>query len=154
MQGGYHDAFTHNVNAIVEVTELLNKAAQGRDGLDFLPQPLKSSARAASKRSNAGLLDTQLVIGGRKTPWARPYGALTMAPASTRNYEPVALCTLESAAVLNYLMTLPSPTSDVVAAIEDGVAMLRTQSIEGKAWRKVGELEGRRLVSAPVAPTV
>ena len=41
MQGGYHDAFTHNDNAIVKVIELLNKAAQGQGALGFLPRPLK-----------------------------------------------------------------------------------------------------------------
>ena len=141
LQGGYRDAFTHNDNAIVEVIELLNKAAQGQGALGFLPRPLKGSARAAPKRSNAGLLATQLVIGGRKNLWVRQYDALALAPALTRNYEPAALCTLESAAVLNYRMTLPSPKSELIAAIE------------GKAWRKVGELEGHRLVSAPGAPT-
>ena len=140
MRGGYHDAFTHNDNAIVEVIELLNKAAQGQGALGFLPRPLKGNARATSKRSDAGLLATQLVIGGRKTVWAQQYDALTLARVDS--HEPVALCTLESAAVLNYRMTLPSPKSEVIAAIE------------GKAWRKVGELEGHRLVSAPGAPTV
>ncbi|MES2581185.1 MAG: pectate lyase [Pseudomonadota bacterium] len=154
LQGGYHDAFTLNDNAIIEVAELLDKAGQGRDGFGFLPPQLKERAQAASQRAIYGLLAAQLVVGGRKSLWAQQYDALTLTPTSARNYEPVALCTSESAAVLNYLMTLPAPSPAIVDAIEGGVAALRTLALEGKAWRVVNEADGKQLVSAPGAPTL
>jgi len=154
LQGGYHDAITINDNAMVGVAELLGAVAAGREDFTFMPGGLRERAKAAENRAIAGLLATQVVVNGRKGLWAQQHDALTLAPTSARNYEPAALCAAESASVLIYLMTLPEPSPDVVAAIEGGIAVLRALAIEGKAWRKVSEQEGRLLVPQPGAPTL
>lgn len=154
LQGGYHDAYTMNDDAIVEVAQLLGRVAQGRDGFTFLPPALQQRVRDAEQRAIASLLATQVVVGGRKALWAQQYDALTLVPTSARNYEPAALSVSESAGTLDYLMTLPAPSPAMVEAIEGGVATLRVLAIEGKVWRKVGEKEGRLLVNEPGAPRI
>ncbi|OYU42499.1 MAG: pectate lyase, partial [Burkholderiales bacterium PBB4] len=154
LQGGYHDSFTINDNAIVEVAELLDAIAAGREQYAFVPPTVRERAQVAEKRAIAALLATQVVVAGRRSLWGQQHDALTLAPTSARNYEPAALCSSESASILVYLMTLPTPSQDIVEAIEGGIAALRALGIEGKAWRKVSELDGRLLVSQPGAPTV
>lgn len=154
LQGGYHDAFTINDNAIVEVAELLDGVAAGHEAFAFVPTALRERAEAAEKRAIAGLLATQVVVAGRKGLWGQQHDALTLAPTSARNYEPAALCSFESASILIYLMSFSAPSIDMVEAIEGGIATLRALGIEGKAWRKVSELDGRLLVSQPGAPTL
>ena len=154
LQGGYHDAYTVNDNAVVAVTELLFDAAAGTQGFAFVPEALRQQAQAASWRAIDGLLASQLRIQGQPALWAQQYDALTLEPSSARNYEPAALCSAESATILVFLMRLPQPDARVVQAVHGGVAMLRRLAIEGKAWRKVSELDGRLLVSAPGAPTL
>jgi PelA/Pel-15E family pectate lyase len=100
------------------------------------------------------LLASQLRIQGQPALWAQQYDALSLEPSSARNYEPAALCSAESATILVFLMRLPQPDARVVQAVHAGVAMLRRLAVEGKAWRKVSELDGRLLVSAPGAPTL
>jgi len=154
LQGGYHDAYTVNDNAVVAVTELMFDAAAGTPGFAFVPEALRQEAKAASQRAIDGLLASQLRIQGQPALWAQQYDALSLEPSSARNYEPAALCSAESATVLVFLMRLPQPDARVVQAVHAGVAMLRRLAVEGKAWRKVSDLDGRLLVSAPGAPTL
>jgi PelA/Pel-15E family pectate lyase len=154
LQGGYHDAYTVNDNAVVAVTDLLIDAASGNENFAFVPDALRQEAKAASQRAIEGLLASQLRIEGQPALWAQQYDALTLEPSSARNFEPAALCSTESATILLFLMRLAQPDAQVVHAVHSGVAMLRRLVIEGNAWRKVSELDGRLLVSAPGAPTL
>lgn len=155
LQGGYHDALTLNDNATVQVAMLMGAAARGEQEFAFVPAALRALAGASERQAIAGLLAAQVSIKGRKTLWAQQYDALTLAPTTARNYEPAALSTSESAAVLNYLMSVPTPPPELmpalVQAVCSGVQVLRELAIEGYAWRKVGDAEGRRLVAEPGA---
>lgn len=146
LQGGYHDAITLNDNALVEVTELMGWAARGEAELGFLPGSLKAAAASAQARAVRLLLAMQIRVDGRPTLWAQQHDALTLAPASARNYEPPALCSGESARALDFLMSLPDPSPAVVDAVTAGIATLRALATRDRAWVKLSETEGRRLV--------
>ncbi len=154
LQGGYHDAFTINDNAVVAVAQLLGEVAQGTPDFAFVPAALRHEAQLASQRAIEALLASQLLIQGQPALWAQQYDAVTLEPSSARNYEPAALCSAESATILVFLMRLPQPDAQAIRAVHNGVALLRRLAIEGKAWRKVSEQDGRLLVEAPGAPTL
>ena len=154
LQGGYHDALTLNDNAMVLVAQLMDVVATGGPEFAFVPGALRARAKAAEQAAIAALLQTQIMVQGRKTLWAQQHDALTLAPTTARNYEPASLCSFESASVLIYLMEQAEASAAIKQAIEAGVASLRSLAIEGKAWRKVSEVEGRKLVSQPGAPAV
>lgn len=151
LQGGYHNALTLNDNAMVQVATLLDEAARGEQEFAFLSDAQRALAAASERQAIASLLAAQIKIKGRKTLWAQQYDALTLAPTTARNYEPAALSSSESAAVLMYLMALPAPSAELVQAVHSGVQLLRELAIEGYAWRKLGDAEGKRLVSEPGA---
>lgn len=151
LQGGYHDAITMNDNAVTDVAELMGAVARGEAGFGVLPAALKAEAAAAEKRAVQLLLATQIRIDGKPTLWAQQHDALTLAPASARNYEPPALSSSESAHALGYLMSLPQPSPAVVDAVRSGIAMLRTLAVRDRAWVKVDAAQGRFLVVQPGA---
>ena len=151
LQGGYHDAITLNDNAFVEVAELMGWAARGEQGLDFLSPALKAEAAAAEARAVQLLLAMQVRAGGKPTLWAQQHDALTLAPASARNYEPPALSSGESARALAFLMSLPDPSAAVVEAVRGGVATLKALAVNDRAWVKVDDAQGKRLVEQPGA---
>ncbi|MFT7772074.1 MAG: pectate lyase [Herbaspirillum sp.] len=151
LQGGYHDAITLNDNALVEVAELMGWAARGEAELGFLPAALKAAAAAAEERAVQLLLATQIRIEGRPTLWAQQHDALTLEPASARNYEPPALSSGESARALLFLMSLPHPAPAVVEAVHAGIATLKGLAVRDRAWVRVDEALGRRLVEQPGA---
>jgi PelA/Pel-15E family pectate lyase len=152
LQGGYHDALTLNDDAMLEVTELLQRTAQGQGDYAFVPTAQRQAAAAAVARAFDVLLATQVVIGGKRTIWAQQYDPLTRAPVGARNFEPIALATGESAAVLRFLMKQPHPSPAMRAAITQGAAWFAAHALRDLAWPRASGPEGRRLVAQPGAP--
>jgi PelA/Pel-15E family pectate lyase len=134
LEGGYHDAITYNDNAVTESAETLTAVAEGTGNYGFVPAELRQKAKAAANHALQCILATQVVAKGRRTVWAQQHDALTLAPVAGRNYEPAALSSGESAALLLYLMQLPHPSPAVIAAVNDGVAWLKSAAITGQEW--------------------
>ncbi|KQV47096.1 hypothetical protein ASC95_25485 [Pelomonas sp. Root1217] len=149
LQGGYHDTITLNDNAVVEVAELMGAIGRGEEGLGFLPAAQRAAALAAEAKVVDLLLAAQIRVNGKLTLWAQQHDALTLAPASARNYEPPALSSGESAKALEFLMSLPNPSPAVVDAVRAGVATLKAIAVRDRAFVKVDD--ARRLVMQPGA---
>jgi PelA/Pel-15E family pectate lyase len=148
LEGGYHDAITFNDDAMLNVMELLRDVANGQDEFSFTSQKIRAKAAASLKRGIDCILATQIVVHGRQTVWCQQHDALTLQPASARNYEMPSECSAESASIVLFLMQLPNPDSNVVAAVDAACAWFEKTKIEGKAY-KIVEGRGRELVDAP-----
>ncbi len=154
LQGGYHDALTLNDDAMLRATALLQRVAAGTGDYGFVPPALRTAAREAAARAMATLLATQVVVDGRRTIWAQQYDPLTLRPVGARNFEPIALATAESAAVLRFLMAEPDPSPALRAAITAGAAWFAAHGIENHAWTDASAPGGRRLIDQPGAKTL
>jgi PelA/Pel-15E family pectate lyase len=144
LEGGYHDAITFNDNAVSESAETLSDVAEATPGYDFVPADLRKQSDAAVAKALTCILESQIVIDGKKTIWAQQEDALTLAPVSARNYEPGALAASESADLLEYLMSLPHPSKELVAAITAGVTWLKSAAIYGFEYTGGRGVEGGR----------
>jgi len=151
LQGGYHDGITFNDNAVAEAAMILEDIAEGHADFAFLPKALREQAGAASERAVRPILDAQVVVDGKKTVWPQQADAITLKPISARNYEMRSLASAESAEVLMFLMRQPKQTPELHAAVDAGIAWLKAHAIYGKAFTKVNEEEGRKLVDKPGA---
>jgi PelA/Pel-15E family pectate lyase len=144
LEGGYHDAITFNDNAVSESAETLSDVAQAKPGYDFVAADLRKQATAAVEKALKCILASQIVIDGKKTVWAQQEDALTLEPVSARNYEPGALAASESADLLEYLMSLPNPSRELIASIHDGVAWLKGAEVYGFEYVGGRGVEGGR----------
>ncbi|MGA1797698.1 pectate lyase [Sphingomonas sp. 4RDLI-65] len=151
LQGGYHDALTLNDDTMIKAMPLLQRTAAGGGDYAFVPVAMRTAARDAVARSMATLLSTQIVIDGRRTIWAQQYDPLTLRPVGARNFEPIALATAESAAVLRFLMQQPDPSPAMRRAIADGAGWFASHAIRDRVWAPASGSEGRRLVERPGA---
>jgi PelA/Pel-15E family pectate lyase len=151
LEGGYHDGITFNDNAVAEAAMILQDIAEGRADFDFVPDDLRRQAGAASAHAIRPILDAQVVVDGKKTIWPQQVDAMTLQPISARNYEMRSLASAESAEVLLFLMRQPHPTPEIRSAIDAGIAWLKAHAIYGKAFAKVSEAEGRKLIDKPGA---
>jgi PelA/Pel-15E family pectate lyase len=148
LQGGYHDAITFNDGAMINLLALLRDAAAATNEFAFVPQQYRRQATDSLQRGLDCIVASQIVVNGRRTAWGQQHDALTLEPASARNYEMPALVAPESAGILTFLMELPRPGPQIVAAVHAGAAWLEKTKIMDVAFRRDGDL-GRRLVSAP-----
>ena len=148
LQGGYHDAITINDGAMLHVLELLRNIADGGEGFAFVSAEERLRAGASFKRGFECLLAAQVVVDNRRTIWCQQYEALTLKPASARNYEMPSVASGESAGIFSYLMELPDPGPEVVAAVHAAAAWFEKTKLMNVAFRSTGA-DGRHLVSAP-----
>jgi len=148
LQGGYHDAITLNDDALLHIMEFLRDAAGGQDEFSVVPAAARAAAAASWKHGLDCLLAAQVVVNGRRTVWCQQHEALTLQPASARNYEMPSLTSSESGTLVLFLMQLPEPDARVVAAVHAAAAWFEKTQIKGKAFRVVGT-ESRKLVDAP-----
>ncbi|MBW8748491.1 MAG: pectate lyase [Acidobacteria bacterium] len=152
LEGGYHDAITFNDNAMINAIETLNLAVTDQN-YSFLPIALREQAAQAIAHGLECILKSQVTIGGGLTIWPQQVDALTLAPAGARNYEMISLSSSESAALTNYLMTLPSPSPAVVRSVYAAAAWFQQHAISGYIYTGGKETSGgRRLFEKPGAP--
>lgn len=151
IEGGFHDAVTFNDNAVAEAAMVLEDVAEARPEFAFAPPALRKEAGAASARAIRPILDAQVVVDGKKTIWPQQVDPLTLKPSSARDYEMRSLASAESTDILLFLMRQPNPSPEVKAAIHAGVAWLKAHAIYDKAFTKVSDEEGRKLVDKPGA---
>ncbi|MSU49788.1 MAG: pectate lyase [Opitutus sp.] len=151
LAGGYHDAITFNDDATVQALELLRDLADGKPEFAFVSADLRSQAGPSVARGLRCLLDTQLrAADGRRTVWCQQHDALTLKACAARNFEPVAACTNESAALVKFLMTVPNPSPEVRAAVQGAIAWFNRTTLRDLAWTRQGGTG--QLVARPGAP--
>jgi PelA/Pel-15E family pectate lyase len=151
IEGGFHDGITFNDNAVAEASMVLEDVAEGKPDFAFVPADLREKAGKASARAVDVILRAQVVVDGKKTIWPQQVDALTLEPISARNYEMRSLASAESADVLIFLMRQPDPSPEIKAAVHAGAAWLKDHAIYGKAFTKVSDEEGRKLIDQPGA---
>jgi len=134
LEGGYHDAITYNDGAVTEALELLESVAERKAEFRFVPDEVARRAASSVARGIDCILATQILENGRRTVWGQQHDALTLEPVAGRNYEPRAECSSESAAMMLFLMSLPDPSPQVIAAVGAAAAWLRKTAIHGKAY--------------------
>jgi len=132
LAGSYHDAVTFNDEAMIHLLNLLGEIHAGRAPFAFVPPEVAAEAGRRVARGLQCLLDAQLrAPDGRRTIWAQQHDALTLQPCAARNFEPVAACTMESVSLVRFLMTIPAPSPDIIAAIEGAVAWFPPRALRG-----------------------
>ena len=129
LQGSYHDAATFNDDAITHAIIVLREVSEGKV-TEATPAEQRRATVAVSK-GIACLLATQVVVGAKRTIWGQQHDPLTLAPVAARTYELTSLASRESASVLDFLMTLPSPSQRIVESVYAGAQWLKDRPLHG-----------------------
>jgi PelA/Pel-15E family pectate lyase len=148
LQGGYHDAITYNDNAVLNVLTLLRDISRTNCEFAFVPEKYRLQAAAGLQRGIACVLAGQIVENGHHTVWCQQHDALTLQPASARNYEMPSQAAAESADLVMFLMEQPAPSPEIVAAVNAAAAWFEKTQIYNMAFKHVF-FRGRRLIPAP-----
>jgi PelA/Pel-15E family pectate lyase len=144
LEGSYHDAVTFNDNATVNVLRLLREVAGG--AFRYPTQAQRDRAAKAVRFGDQCVLSAQVRVNKILTAWGQQHDPLTLAPTSARSYELTSLTALESAEIVDYLMTLPASSDQVVSAVYAAVDWLRAVQLHGLAY------DHYTLTSSPNAP--
>ncbi|WP_368564359.1 pectate lyase [Pseudoxanthomonas sp. UTMC 1351] len=129
----YHPFITIADDVTAGVLGTLRAAASDAPRFDFIEAPLRERIRKAVVDGDACLLQLQVRQGQTLAGWAGQYDDQTLQPTHGRRFELPAMATQETVGVVRYLISIPNPSPEVVAAIEGAVAWLQRVKLEG--WR-------------------
>lgn len=150
--GWYHDAITFNDDAMVHILELLRDIAGRQAEFTLVPADLAARANQALDRGIACVLAAQLRdASGHRTIWGQQHDPITLQPCAARNFEPISACSNESTGLALFLMTIPSPAPEIVAAVEGAVAWFPAHALHGVVWDREADT-GTGLVPRAGAP--
>ncbi len=136
LEGGYHDAITFNDDAVTQAIEVLQGVADASGIYAFTTSEVQRRARPHAEKGYACIVATQIKSHGRLTVWCQQHDALTLLPASARNFEPPVQCGDESANIVSFLMTDPAPKPEIIAAVHAAAAWFKKTAIYGQKWNR------------------
>jgi PelA/Pel-15E family pectate lyase len=146
LEGSYHDAATFNDNASVNVLRVFQETANGVYKFEDARQ--RERASTALRNGIDCIVNAQVRAGGRLTAWGQQHDPLTLEPTSARSYELASLASLESAFIVDFLMSQSSPSEQVLRAVYAAVDWLRAVPISGFRYA------GYQLTKDPSAPSL
>ncbi|WP_345953469.1 pectate lyase [Mucilaginibacter sp. PAMB04168] len=127
----YRAQITYNDNAMMNVMEIMYNVANRKNGFDVVDASLVAPAANAVKRGIDCILKTQIKVNGKLTAWNQQYDHRTLQPVMARKFELVGLASSESAAIVQFLMQLPSPSTEIKAAIKGAVEWFDDVKLKG-----------------------
>ncbi len=128
---GYYSHITYNDDAMIGVLTLLHDIAEEKAGFGFVDTERRARAGVAVEHGVRCILATQLKEGERRTAWCAQYDERSLQPAPARTYERVSLSGDESVGIVRFLMSLPEPSPEIVAAVQDAVEWFERVKIKG-----------------------
>ena len=153
---GYSAHITFNDNSMVRLMEFLRESYTS-DVYAFLDPDRRNKARAAFDKGIACILRCQVRVDGKLTAWCAQHDRDTLAPAPARTYELVSLSGSESVGIVRLLMSLETPSADVIRSVDAAVAWLDSVKISGVRQQLVPDADSpkgtdKRLVPDAAAP--
>ncbi|WP_308991078.1 pectate lyase [Mariniflexile litorale] len=129
--GDYSRYITYNDNAMGNVMNLMRDIFLKKNNLDLIDIRYVSQAQIAFDKGVDVILKTQIVVNGTKTAWCAQHDQVTLLPADARSYELKSISGSESVGVVRILMTIDSPSSEVIDAVNKAVAWFESSKIVG-----------------------
>lgn len=139
----YHDKLTMADEVTSGTLTMLRQASTGAPPFARLDRIRRNQAAAALARGDECLLRLQVRQRGRLTGWAGQYDPATLAPLGGRTFELASIVSQETVSVTRYLMSIPDPSPETIAAIDAAVS-----------WLRDSEIRGYRMVETPLAEPV
>ncbi|PZX48331.1 pectate lyase [Algoriphagus chordae] len=155
----YSGHITYNDDAMVNTMKFLREIYSADQAYAALKLDPKMIAKA-QKSFDAGIdciLKTQIVVDGSPTVWCAQHDEKTLAPAKARSYELASFSGSESVGIVQLLMELDNPSTEVIASIDGAVNWFETHKIEGIKVETEINADGKKnriVVSDPSAPAL
>lgn len=127
----YRGQITYNDNAMVNALNILWDVVHGTAGFDVIDASLKAPSQKGLDKGVDCILKTQVVVAGKLTAWCAQHDRKTLEPVKARSFELVSLSGLESVAIVELLMKVESPSSQIKKAIMGAVQWFESSRIKG-----------------------
>jgi len=127
----YFAHITFNDEAMVNVMRLLRRITSDNPEYAFVDADRRARCGKAVTKGVECILKCQVLVDGKRTGWCAQHDEKTLAPAGARVYEKASLSGNEAVGIVRFLMSLDSPSPEVVDAVQSAVAWLDSVKIRG-----------------------
>jgi PelA/Pel-15E family pectate lyase len=134
---GYRKFITFNDDAMIGVMRVLFDITQGRKHFAFVDAARRVRIQEAFEKGINAILKCQIVENGTPTAWCQQHDHIDFRPQYARSYELPSTTGGESADVVLFLMEIPKPSSQIVAAIQHAVRWFEKSQIHGISVQEV-----------------
>jgi PelA/Pel-15E family pectate lyase len=124
----YHRHITFNDDAMVRLLTFLQEVGTTK-GYSFLDADRRKKALKAFDRGIACILKCQIKVNDQQTAWCAQHDEIDFRPRAARSFELASLSGAESVGIARLLMSLESPSPEVVKAVEASVAWFETAKL-------------------------
>jgi len=159
LRSGYYCRITYNDDAMVNTMQFLKEICS--DNKEFASLQISSETKAKAQQAfNKGvecILNTQIIINGKRTVWCAQHDQITLAPANARSYELASFSGSESVGIVLLLMEIDNPSKEIIAAVNGAVQWFENNKIEGIKLENVINKDGKKdrvVVEDKNAPTL
>jgi PelA/Pel-15E family pectate lyase len=126
----YQRYITFNDNAMVRLMEFLREV-YNTELFSFVDADRRQAAHSEFDKGIECILKCQIKVDGKLTAWCAQHDDVDFSPRPARTYELVSLSGNESVGIVRLLMSLDSPSPEVVQAINGAVAWLGKAKLSG-----------------------
>jgi len=127
----YRGQITYNDNAMINVLNIMQDIAEGRNGYNLVAPANQPKAVKSVEKGVQCILKTQIFVNGKLTAWCAQYDEKTLKPAKARAFELISISGSESVGIVQFLMRLKNPSVQVKQAIDAAVIWFDTVKITG-----------------------
>lgn len=146
LRGGYSDFITFNDDLVVNLLKLLRDVYEGSgDFTAIVEDATKQKAKDTFDKGVKCILNCQIVDEGIKTLWCAQHDPVTLDPAVGRPHELPSFSGSEGAKILEFLMTIESPSDEVKQAVVAAVDWLNKHKIPNKRVMDVKDVFGNTI---------
>lgn len=128
---GYRKYITFNDGAMGGVMKVLSDIVRGRKQYAFVDPARRNKVTAAFELGVQCILSCQIPLGDSLTAWCQQHDNITLKPQNARTFEPKAICSMESAELVRFLMSIDRPSPEVKKAVHYAVAWFRGSPLAG-----------------------
>lgn len=133
----YRPHLTFADDILPDVLRLLRRIAAGEAPFAFIDAARRQRASDAVARGEDFILRMQVRQHGEPTIWAGQYHHETLEPVGARSFELPGLVCRESVAVVRYLMSIETPSPQVIRAVEAAIVWFRRAAISGLRYETI-----------------
>ncbi|MFT3996198.1 MAG: pectate lyase [Asticcacaulis sp.] len=128
----YHDKLTMADEVTSGNLRLLRHISSKAFPFESLDKDRLQKSTEALSKGDKCLLKLQIRQNGKLTGWAGQYDPVTLEPVKGRSFELVSIVSQESVENTRYLMSIPDPSPEVIAAVDGAVDWMKRSAITGK----------------------
>ena len=153
-KGSYQDYITFNDDLMTNVMLILRDVYENEgDFKDLADEATRERCRAAFNRGLDCIIRCQIDDEGVKSVWCAQHDTVApYLPTEGRPHELPSFCCAESAALLEFLMSVENPSPELQKCISDACAWLDSHKIDNKTLEAYVNQNGeddRRIIDQP-----